>query len=69
MDIFESILELARCQHASDIHFSFYNLVLFRIDGKLIEPGIQVNTIQEIILDLLDEKQKAKLLLIHTCRK
>lgn len=61
MNQFESILSLARAQNASDVHCSLDSYIVFRLDGQLIDPGLSVTGIQEMIEGLLSPTQLEKI--------
>lgn len=57
------ILELGRRMGASDIHISVWKLVVFRVDGALMEAPVSLSEeeTKEVILSMLDDARRRKL--------
>lgn len=62
--IFEEILDMARAQNATDIHFSSDQQIYFRVDGVLTPISLQCH-IQDMIEQLLTARQKEKLQMLE----
>lgn len=56
--LLETILQMARSIDASDVHISERGPVIFRVNGKLEEAGVQVDEVKELIFSMMNDQQK-----------
>ena len=56
--LLETILQMARGMDASDVHISERGPVIFRVNGRLEEAGVQIEEPKELIFSMMNDQQK-----------